>query len=239
MNDAAEIELGLRRAKQIVRNARLKEKNDRRRRFLERLTKNFDDDSEKSSFVISLTEEKDDLSQWRGYANNGLGFVIGFDGHCINKIADNDRQSFGKVHYSASQQEYILTTVIDQMYDYMNKERRGSPRITDMEQCCDELEAVISSISASFKHISFSAENEWRLHHYPSQSDIKVRAGGDKLIPYVPVDLHCDGVDFPVRSIGIGPGFRAKENKYALECLLKQHSVDAQIYFASTPYRPG
>ena len=239
MNDAAEIELGLRRAKQIVRSLSLKEKVDRRRRFLQRLLRKLDDGNEKSSYVISLTEERDDLSQWRGYANNGLGYVLGFDGKCINEIAKDDTQSFGKVYYSSSKQEAILNQAISDMYDYMNKERKGSPRVSDMEECCDELEAVISSLAASFKHLSFSSENEWRLHHYPEKADIRVRAATGKLVPYVPVNLFCEDTSFPLRSIGIGPGFRARENKYALEKLLNQHSIEAEIYFASTPYRPG
>lgn len=41
-------------------------------------------------FVCCFSEDGDDLGQWRAYADNGRGYVVGFDGHMLE-------QSFGKL----------------------------------------------------------------------------------------------------------------------------------------------
>jgi len=47
-------------------------------------------ESSQDIHIFSLTEDPDDLSQWRGYAREGLGFTIGFCGLTLREIADPD-----------------------------------------------------------------------------------------------------------------------------------------------------
>src|SRR5690349_8458329 len=39
-------------------------------------------------FVFSLSEKRDDLSQWRGYARDGQGFTIGLCTHSVYKESE-------------------------------------------------------------------------------------------------------------------------------------------------------
>ena len=36
-------------------------------------------------FVCSFFKAEDDLGQWRSYADDGCGYVLGFDAHCLEQ----------------------------------------------------------------------------------------------------------------------------------------------------------
>ena len=108
----------------------------------------------------------------------------------------------------------------------------------DTDDGAYELSAVLDSYAAKYKHSSFSSEKEWRLHSYSDDnSEIKVRVSDDKLIPYIEMDISSDSANFPIRQIGIGPGFKSQESAFAVERLCAQYGIDVEVYFADSPYR--
>lgn len=237
VNDGSEVELGLQQAKRIVRDIRVKEKNDRKLRFLINLQRLLEQELPNSSFVFSTSSKRDDLSQWRGYAKEGQGFAIGFSAEFKRKMCARKNISFGKVCYNTPKQAKRIKDLVNVFYEFCEKNCPEGITEAETSLACIELDAVIASYAASYKHSSFQNEDEWRLHFYPDADEIRIRVSGTKLIPYAEVDFAGLGGRNPIRSVGIGPGFRAKEHSYALERLLKINGCDAEIYFAKTPFR--
>ena len=64
-----------------------------------------------------LSEEDDLLSQWRGYADNGAGVSIGFEGSYLEKISGEEDQpslvELRQVVYGAKAQERILAPFLE------------------------------------------------------------------------------------------------------------------------------
>ena len=80
-NDYGEMDWGLSLADKMV------EKYFSKEDFLEEYQTNMRSWFKDNAFLIScFSYEEDLLSQWRGYANNGLGFAIGFDKRQLDNI---------------------------------------------------------------------------------------------------------------------------------------------------------
>ena len=66
-------------------------------------------------FITCFSEEKDLLSQWKGYANSGFGYSIGFK---FSQIIERQKMKYfnfatlKKVIYDSDKQEEILTNTI-------------------------------------------------------------------------------------------------------------------------------
>lgn len=235
MNDASEVELGIRHSMDLIERRILREKDKKKIAFLKSLRDEMRVESSDSSYVFSLTDRRDDLSQWRGYANDGKGFTIGFDAGLIYKQSESSTVfSFGKVCYNKRTHEKKIDEAIEEFYKQLTSRNSFD---TEIDACCSELESVIHSYCSGYKHSSFINENEWRINIYPFKENIKVRSSSEKLVPYVEIGEIKFGGSFPIKSIGIGPGFRSKEHIYAVEKLLHQNGLEADIYFANTPYR--
>lgn len=235
MNDAAEVSLGTERARAMLKDKIYKENDGLRKKFLSTCEKQLREDG--TSFVFSLTEKKDDLSQWRGYANEGRGFSVGFDTKSIrDHSAISNEYSFGKISYNGSLHDKQCNKAVDEfLREYSSK---TDLKQIDTDDGAYELSAVLDSYAAKYKHSSFSSEKEWRLHSYSDDnSEIKVRVSDDKLIPYIEMDISSDSANFTIRQIGIGPGFKSQESAFAVERLCAQYGIDVEVYFADSPYR--
>jgi Protein of unknown function (DUF2971) len=80
LNDPSELTHGIEMARDVMNNSRGRE-DAHGREFLDCLadmlsTKNFSGRFE--FFIASFSRDRDELSQWRAYADNGRGYAIGF-----------------------------------------------------------------------------------------------------------------------------------------------------------------
>lgn len=231
MNDESEIQLGMRRAIAEIDRQLDGSKDELKKAFLLTLKDHCETDSAYTSYVVSLTSRKDDLSQWRGYASDGYGFSIGFDCAAIKDRLPSRQFSFGEIGYNARAHDRLVKEAIQEFWENFSE---GFENERLLLESCEELESVISSYCARYKHSSFKMEDEWRIHLYPTIKSIKVRTSGKRLVPFCEVSL---GDRLPIKQIGIGPSFRSQENMYAVERLLQEVGVEAEIYFANTPFR--
>ncbi len=194
------------------------------------------------SFVFSCSQEKDDLSQWRGYAKEGQGFTIGFDASRLHALSlPNDAEfAFAKVDYEGGDQKLALKRSIDELSAQIDKDlTKGSDIDELIGKAVEAFDDICLNRGALSKHKSFRAEQEWRLISYVNNlgGRIKIRVNGSKLIPYLETDICDDEEYLPIRSIGIGPAFVGSEVVDAVQTLLKISGHNAEIYFADTPYR--
>jgi hypothetical protein len=195
-----------------------------------------------ASFVFSLSAQRDDLSQWRGYAREGMGFTLGLSGPELCKSSEIDANgfAFAPIEYEPATQSRVLKLALTEIEKQI--------RTVSAEVGAD-LDQIISDAASAFvwvrrnrgalnKHYSFRGEKEWRIVSYLNHEEpAKVRASGTRIIRYDTLDISL-GQDkrLPLVEIGIGPGFSGAE-RAAVETLCRQAGYTPSIYFADTPYR--
>lgn len=207
-----------------------------------------------------MSEVGDLLSQWRGYADDGKGFSIGFSKTYLEKLSKIDDESKGlirlyKVIYSPEEQESAISPILA---DIDKDIKAGDLRIptpkalylNDSEY--DEFKKasryvftslVLKSILAipnlfTLKEGAFSEEKEWRLLTFIMDSVLKncmFRASSDRIIPYKVFDLKMLDVE-PVSEIIIGP-----KNITPISTIEKMLSIygykDVNVIKSKTTYR--
>jgi len=193
-------------------------------------------------FGICFSQAGDKLSQWRGYANQGRGYAIGFrksaferkcfrlaDGHLKNVIYDI---------------EQFRTALNGQWYRDIRPDY-------NMQFIRDQVDICISML----KDEGFNEEKEWRIvvardtNDAPKVSD-KYIPFGDRiefferngvLVPFVDLKTLPD-IRLPIVKIVIGPAVGNKENaKYSLELLLRQAGYAAdevKVMESGIPFLP-
>lgn len=199
-------------------------------------------ESEYPSLVFSLSEDRDDLSQWRGYARDGRGFTIGFDGVALQRASSGSGgYQFSKVEYDDAKQIDGLRRALSDMEDQLKKE--VSDAATDTDKLAFEAARcfhwIVDNRGTVNKHSSFKSEREWRILEYTGKSGLitNVRASGDRLIPYCELCLLPNEKQLPIKEIGIGPSMDGNIDAQAVKILCKKTGYDPTIYFANAPYR--
>lgn len=115
-------------------------------------------------WVFCLSEKRDDLGQWRGYADDGRGISIGFKSdffvlvETITHLLDEKEDAFfKKVKYSKKQIEDF----------FLNEAGLGSISMNEsLEETANKIEnAIIIAMwnAAFFKSETFKEEREWRI----------------------------------------------------------------------------
>lgn len=131
---------------------------------IEKLEKLIQDYNYTKTWAFCLSEKKDDLSQWRGYADDGLGISIGFKSdffmglQLVSHYIDEDSNFyFKKVNYSKSQVKDFFCNYLD--LKNIDSSDTAENVINKLKKC-----AFLSILNAPFfKNESFKAEKEWRL----------------------------------------------------------------------------
>lgn len=197
-------------------------------------------------YVFSLAEDGDDLSQWRGYAHEGMGFTVGFCGPSLARIAAYEKPGFSlcQVEYDYEKQQETLKSALADFEEALRSEIKELPSLENLfiDQAASWFDLIARIRAVANKHSSFKSEKEWRLIKVIEEEDpenkVKARISGLRLIRYVEAIPRIAGEEkLPIKRIGIGPGFAGKEDIYAVQALCKQTGYDLEIYFADTPYR--
>lgn len=239
LNDSSESQVGVSKARDLSRSRRFSTKDDRLVEFYRQLSASLRREPPEPNFIFSLSEREDDLTQWRTYANDGLGFTIGFSTEKLleNSQENNGEFEFSKVIYLSRTQDKLVREVFDQISDYFARNKD-----IDAELAAITLDWLVANYSTLFKHSSFKSEKEWRVNTYNLIDDddqvVRVRANCGRLIPYIPLNLgKLDEDRLPITRIGIGPSFKDPTVRYAVDKLCRQTGFDVEIYNADSPYR--
>ncbi|HYE08542.1 MAG TPA: DUF2971 domain-containing protein [Patescibacteria group bacterium] len=109
------------------------------------------------SYVCCFSEERDFLSQWRGYADEAYGMAIGVDKSKVD--IEIPRYNFFKVSYDSKEMEDDCRRIINEaMADTMPIFHLGSA-----ENLFINLQERLWSIYLKYKNSAFKYENEWRI----------------------------------------------------------------------------
>jgi hypothetical protein len=201
-------------------------------------------------FFFSLSEERDSLSQWRGYARDGCGFTLGFDLHVLANTAEDDAGVFGicRVEYDHDVQRRGMEAALDAIEKRLVTLIKGKTAAQIgalIVEAARSFEVIVWNRAVSNKHSSFESEKEWRLFYFTAKESlphVKVRSRGLALVPYVEftaAELGGEDGKLPVVEVGIGPGFSDRSQALPVVSLCRQTGYDMDHYFASAPYRSG
>lgn len=178
-----------------------------------------------------LSQKGDLLSQWRGYAENGNGFSIGFSKKGLRKLAQSSSNSafsveLIKVQYELKKQLKTITPLLEKINNIFADPKFstklsglatiGSPQYQSMliskkkdiqfEEILKEL-LPYDLILYQLKNISFKEEHEWRLLasiDERTSSLLEFNPKSNMLVPYVSINLE-NHLDELIKTITLGP----------------------------------
>jgi Protein of unknown function (DUF2971) len=239
LNDSSELSLTLETARKYVNSLDL---SNRVRggiiRDLELL-----ESSANNLFVFSLTENGDQLSQWRGYTPPGSGYSIGFAASELKLIAEQSGDfALGPCSYSAEVRQDVVAELVAEVLSkklhlrtprrqYTPRTRWHSPQFGD----------ALLFAAPFLKHEAFAEEKEWRLVSKPigfKHPNVYYRTGRSHLIPYFKLSIRNKANKIPLRSITLGPTPHPRLASAAVESFLI--STDMQTFtirWSSIPFR--
>lgn len=177
-----------------------------------------------NTFTISFSEKRDDLNQWRGYANTPISYCIGFAPKELKEIqiknedftdetvdTENTRNKrkepivesitntlFYSCIYEREPQKRLIEAIIDKQFYYKEYKKDELNNFGMAVQIMTDFLPV----SSLYKHPSFSEEKEYRLvfENVPRKK-IQIRMGHDRFIPYIEVPIDTKNI----KDIVIGP----------------------------------
>ncbi len=109
------------------------------------------------TYAICLSEKGDDLSQWRGYGDNGHGIAIGFDkkyfSRSLTNVMSGDTPYITRISYDAPEDlEIFFEKLLSELKITLSPDKAGA-----------EMVRRIVKESARFKGPGFEDEAEWRI----------------------------------------------------------------------------
>ena len=240
LNDPSEHKFGLRCAISELKNA-CSQQDEPTRYFGERLEKSIlsrDIEPVFGFFVVSFSQDADDLGQWRAYGDNGRGFCVGlapklFQPEEKKNVAANEAVFVAKVSYGEQTAKQRQRECIEKAVSIIRAtltrpevqqiieadDRQGHKFIGHM---CIEVAAPILWNSLISKHRAYENEKEVRLVIPCSYgySDLKVetRVRGGELIPFVrsPMPVRARG---NIVKVMVGPAAAASARDAAKSLL--------------------
>jgi hypothetical protein len=252
LNDASELNYSIKLLKEEINNLKSKLEISKsglfKLSFLDNIIGNLNDYILKpmpfSFYVSSFSEEKDLLSQWRGYCPKGVGFSVGFNLGILTQFAKNNDYSIHRCNYKLEDCQKEMGKLIIEIFERYDTEiKNPSIEWGDSEwELFTDLFVKFVSIAPTFKHPKFEAEKEWRIiaRMVPDSlaNLIKFRTGESMLIPYIEVPIVTEGNEFAINQIVVGPTHDPKLSKASVEMLLKFNGVKFDEVLVSTiPYR--
>jgi Protein of unknown function (DUF2971) len=193
-------------------------------------------------FVCSFSEAGDDLGQWRAYADNGRGYVLGFDTTELETAFTKEGQpSYAQTSpltYNDAQIEDIHRQIVEKLFQLISL-----PCTSNAVQAEWYTFLAIKGLNAGlyFKHEAYRNEQEYRfLDAHPIDRpvpDVKIRYRPFSLIRYREFNWRQLAPD-ALKEIVIGPAAdHQKAYQFASDCLNLFHSGTVKIGQSRIPYR--
>lgn len=250
LNDETEFELALNLAA-VVLNEKLQcQKDTREKEKIRCLIDNIPTIQKLNVCVISLSQKRDLLSQWRAYSAGIGGYSIGFKSD--NLVVSASKQGFYLVRciYEEDKQKQLISDLIDECLaeefntrpDYVDYD---TPRTLVVLHTGGDFTKKLASIAPIIKNKSFSEEAEWRLISEKglTTKSLSFRVGVSTLIPYFNFKIGSKA-DY-LESLTIGPNPNPILARDATSLLLGRYGIStgygiipsAYIHETDIPFR--
>ena len=179
-------------------------------------------------YIFCMTANKDQLSQWRAYGDNGLGVSIGFK--CSELLScDALHVKAVNVIYDDTEKRQIVNTAIDKLATLLLALQNEGKNINEDSYIRAIARAYFFAAyiqSKRFKESSWSEEQEWRAVVMAKKGDMRVgaRTRGGQIIPYLDCPLVC--FQNLLNEVVIGPkvGFELQSQSLIEICVREKLS---------------
>ena len=126
------------------------------------LMRSVKDDKILQTFAFCMSAEGDQLSQWRGYADDGNGVAIGFKGQAFQPFLFCAGHNMGKLFNLAKiQYDEVSEEALQTLLPKWNAELRNSAHEYRAEAVT--MGILLYEYAAIYKNPAFNEEKEWRL----------------------------------------------------------------------------
>jgi hypothetical protein len=203
-----------------------------------------------STFVFSLSENQNLLSQWRAYGGQAGGFAIGFR---TGALLQNAKVELGKCLYGSEPRSLLsewLALGSNEHRKYLARGTRPPEAGDPYGDFRQNFRAGVSRLAPFLKHEAFTDEHEWRAavtREHPwtgawTGENALVRPGPWSLRPYVPIPLTAgkgrDGWRDEIAEIWVGPSRDDVLSEAAVLATLRCHDVKGvEVRRSGHPYR--
>lgn len=199
-------------------------------------------------YICCFTRKPNDLGQWRGYADNGLGYSIGFDRDSIAEFAIHPLVF--KVLYDPLEQRRLcnhllrlVTGRIQSLIEAAQAKRLIPDEDMLIEWCAGILSTYLEIMTPGLKNQAFKEEEEFRIWVIPNKLrecvPIKMRERNGLMIPFIELYQENRGT-LGIKNIIVGPALDFEKAKQGLRHLLDQNGYKkVDILRSDIPYMPS
>ena len=176
----------------------------------------------KFPYIASFSKERDDLSQWRGYASDGYCIAFHRDSlkRYITPAAEDAIPGIGQnipildeVRYGEEAGLYLKNHISHVVIPALKE--HGCPAPPEGVSTYQLVKQLMKPPLTLTKHPAFQAENEWRIYVIDG-GPVKFRNSPQGPVPYVEVKFNIEAI----AEIIVAPGANSHRRKRAAEELL-------------------
>ncbi len=210
-------------------------------------------------YFTSFSEEGDMLSQWRGYADNGHGFAIGFDLECLG--LPRQIPSMGsrpQLVVGLFRMIYDLDEIRRSIHAFILKcwEKFKADGFAENSTAMIECATMLVKVASAAKNYCFAEEKEWRILYTPVPgiisnlqdtklaTELSVDSRHQKycvrdralISSYFDLNVSSVGDKMPIRVAMLGP--KNLSSSKTVERLLAESGYrDVQVRRSAASYR--
>ena len=237
LNDSSEIVYGRRIFKNII-NEKLDKNCDMKTKLLYNECLRLIDQNNFRIYITCFCEKGNLLSQWRGYAKNGLGFSLGLSAKSLlstYREAPYNLIKIKKVEYNVCKQKKIINKLLDKAEEYIKTENIEKEK--EIKKIAKIVNKKIEEFIVFFKDPAFQEEREWRAIYYEKDEELiktKYRAKSDRIVDYKEFVLNPYyekkyNKKLPICEIICGPGIDNPATIEVIKKLLKDNDYKRKV----------
>ena len=182
-------------------------------------------------YAFCLSTARDDLSQWRAYCPDGVGYCLGFEPRRLAALTTSQGCKLVKCDYDDSSKSGRVRELFE---GWLPRVAESPPnRSNELER---EFRREFVSLAAELKHVAFQAEGEWRLVCYPVEdSDRRLKFWPGRRIPTPYLEIGIDPREFewgdlnridwmvqPIHEVLVGPSPRETQSADTARLVMKR-----------------
>lgn len=204
--------------------------------------------------VSCFSESRDDLSQWRGYANKPPGFAIGFHPLRLLEWPEDAGVYLAQCSYDVSRQRREVQSIVSKFLHQAKVAEDDKRKRSGGELSRKEAEKILlghvgdfgdrlRAIASINKHPKFASEKEFRLVCWSERSngsvltETRFRQSGSLIVPYVGVTLAPPDKPLPIETVMVGPCPHQFAVIRSVRLMLERHGSPAAVIPSSVPFR--
>ena len=165
-------------------------------------------------YVLSLSLEPDELTQWRSYGGVGAGYCVGFDSLQLDRALHAFGGATQNIGYSSFEVLYndalLVQTMLPHIRISLNALRRLlAPNDAQLKKLAVDLLYAMMFKALYFKHHAYRSEREYRIlllssGFEPEPAGLQKRATRNDVVDYLTLDWKSSFAS-ALRSIKVGP----------------------------------